>query len=49
MLDTLEDGEKLNYIYDSVDSPLYKYLSNLNSSGEYSGKINIITAGASQS
>ena len=49
MLDTLEDGEKLNYIYDNVGSPLYKYLSNLNSSGEYSGKINIITAGASQS
>ena len=49
MLDTLEDDEKLNYIYDSVDSPLYKYLSNLNSSGEYSGKINVITAGASQS
>ena len=49
MLDTLEKGEKLNYIYDSVDSPLYKYLSDLNSSGEYSGKINIITAGASQS
>jgi len=33
MLDTLEDGEKLNYIYDDVNSPLYKYLSDLNSSG----------------
>ena len=49
MLDTLENGEKLNYIYDDVNSPLYKYLSDLNTSGQYSGKINIVTAGASQS
>jgi len=47
MLDTLEDREKLNYIYDDTDSVLYKYLDNLNKSGEYKDKINIITAGAS--
>lgn len=49
MLDTLEEGEKLNYIYDDVNSPLFKYLNDLNTSGQYSGKINNITAGASQS
>ena len=46
MLKSLQDGETFNYIYDSEESPLYKYLSSLK---EWGDKIKPITAGASQS
>ena len=44
MISTLNDGEKINYIYDDQDSELYKYLMS-----KYSDKINSVAAKAAQS
>lgn len=48
MLDSLGEGEQLNYIYDDPSTELYQTLKALNEGGQYKGKINFVTAGASQ-
>ena len=49
MLKTLKEGEKINFIYGSKDSEIYKYLTDLNEKFEDSrGKINFVEAGAAQ-
>lgn len=48
MLDSLKEGEKLNYIFDDPSTELYQALKALNEGGQYKGKINFVTAGASQ-
>jgi len=44
MMSTLKDGEKVNYIFDSIDSEMYKYLHE-----NYADKINEISTKAAQS
>lgn len=48
MLDSLNEGEKLNFISDDPSTELYQALKALNEGGQYKDKINFITAGASQ-
>lgn len=48
MLDSLQENEKLNFIFDDPSTELYQALKGLNEGGQYKGKINFITAGASQ-
>lgn len=48
MLDSLNEGEKLNYIFDDPSTELYQVLKGLNDGGQYKDKINFVTAGASQ-
>lgn len=48
MLDSLKEGEKLNYIFDDPSTELYQALKALNEGGQYKDKINFVTAGASQ-
>lgn len=44
MIDTLNEGEKINFIYDDPNSEMYKYLHN-----NYADKINEISTKAAQS
>lgn len=48
ILDSLEEGEKLNYISDDQSTELYQTLKTLNEGGKYQGKINFLNAKASQ-
>jgi len=41
MIDTLNEGEKINFIYDDPNSEMYKYLHN-----NYADKINEISTKA---
>lgn len=42
MLDTLQEGEQITFLYNNKESDLYKYINGLNSSGTHAGKFNII-------
>jgi hypothetical protein len=46
MLDSSDS--KINFIFQDTDSDLYKYLETLNKFGPYKGRIEFLTAGASQ-
>ena len=48
MLDSLNEGEKLNFISDDPSTELYQALKALNEGGQYKDKINFVQAGASQ-
>ncbi len=48
MLDTLNEGEQINFIYDDSSTQLYQTLKALNQSKNYKDKINFISAAASQ-
>jgi len=44
MVNTLKEGEKINYIFDDQESEMYKYLIS-----KYSDKINLVATKAAQS
>lgn len=48
MLNSLKDGEKLNFIYDDESTKLYQTLDELSKRVEYKDKINKLSAKASQ-
>lgn len=48
MLNTLGENEQINFIFDDTSTQLYQSLKTLNEGGKYIGKINFISAKASQ-
>ena len=48
MLNTLGEGEKINFIYDDDTTDLYKEISRLNKAGKFAGKFTMMKASASQ-
>jgi hypothetical protein len=44
MINSLKEGEKINYIYDDQESEMYKYLMS-----KYPDQINLVSTKAAQS
>ena len=48
MLDSLEEGETVNFIASDKSSPLYQYIKTLQTSSQYKGKIKIVDSSDAQ-